>query len=267
MQVAAPTTSFQPAPLDLAEDTLYYLRVEAENILETIPALNNDVSFTTMIDCDGNLVHDPDELAGNDCNSNGILDTCDVVGGPFYLDSGPLSPIGFGSSQSITINNARLSDGDVTLDFTARGDFEQVTERITVLINGVNAGFILESGTLCPVVTPDTEQLVVPEATWDVAASSGTVLIQLVPSSGVNSGECGTTFIQCEVSYLSEAFSEDSNGDGTPDECSVACSEADITTQGAGPRARSMLRAGPRRHHRPCPISTSSSTRGRTETS
>jgi lysyl endopeptidase len=88
VQVSAPTTSYQPGPGVLAEDTTYYLRVEAENLLETVPALNSDLVFTTMIDCDGNLVHDPDELAGNDCNENGVLDACDIVGGPFYASSG-----------------------------------------------------------------------------------------------------------------------------------------------------------------------------------
>ena len=81
--------------------------------------------------------------------------------------------------------------------------------------------------------------MIVPASTWNnaISAGGGDAVIQMTASSAVNSSECGSgSYVSVDVSYPAPAYSEDTNGDDIPDECSVggACSIADVTTTGAG---------------------------------
>jgi len=235
--IAAPTSEYTPAQGELLDDVTYYLKVDAMNYLETRASLQGTISFTTIIDCNGNLINDPDELATNDCNGNLQPDDCDVVPAFVGAQSGQLSPIGFGANKSFIMNFVREATGDVTLDFTASGDFDATSEKVSVFINGVLEGQVLEIGTNCPSTIVDTDQLIVPMSNWNaaVASGAGTVTINMTPTSQVSASEClSGSYIQVAVSYDGAAYSADANMDQIPDECSVACGPADVTTTGAG---------------------------------
>jgi len=199
-----------------------------------------DIADGTFADCNGNGVPDVCDIASGfsqDCNGNGIPDSCDLSPTSFSVTSSTLSPIGFSDPQNYVVAGAPDAAGDVTLDFFAIGDFDATSERITVFVGGTNLGFIFEVANACP-QAEDTDQVVVPPATWNTAITSGggDVTIQMSPSSQVNSTECFSgTHIRVSVSYPATPASADDNTNGIPDECEgLACSPADITTQGAG---------------------------------
>ena len=203
---------------------------------------NNDgvLDSCQMVDCNNNGILDECDIASafeSDCNGNGQPDSCDLAPVAFAVTSPTLSPIGFADPHSYTVVGAPVAVTDVTLDFAAIGDFDAASERVTVFVGGTIVGFALEAASACSAVE-DTDQMIVPAATWNAAVASGAgdATIQMSPSSQVNSTECFSgTHIRVAVSYGTDPISADDNGNGTPDECeSLACSEADLTTQGAG---------------------------------
>jgi len=203
---------------------------------------NNDgvLDSCQMVDCNNNGILDECDIATGfdpDCNSNGQPDSCDLAPVAFSDSSPTLSPIGFADPQSYTVVGAPNAVTDVTLDFAAIGDFDATSERVTVFMDGAIVGFALEIAHACQ-ATEDTDQIIVPAAMWNTAIASGAgdVTIRMSPSSQVSSTECFSgTHIRVTVSYGTEPISTDTNGNGIPDECeSLACSPADITTQGAG---------------------------------
>jgi len=94
---------------------------------------------------------------------------------------------------------------------------------------------VYENGSLCA-SGGESEALIVPMAVWNnaIVSGAGDVLIQMLPSSAVNAGECTGTFIDLTVTYPAPAYSEDQGGNGVPDECEVGCGQGDVTTTGAG---------------------------------
>jgi|GEM_PF-1571039 len=190
-------------------------------------------------DCNGNGIPDECDLASGtsqDCNGNGIPDECDLLPQPFSASSGQLSPLGFDSPQSWTVSGANEAVGDVTLGLSAKGDLANANERVSVFVGQTLVGFAFETtGSLCPSV-PDTDQLVVPVATWNAARDvSGSVKIDLYPNSAVSPTQCvGGSYIEVSASFDAAPLSVDDNGDGTPDECTLVECIADLTTQGAG---------------------------------
>ena len=198
-----------------------------------------DLGGLCFDDCNNNGVDDLIDIANgdaDDCNANLIPDSCDVVPGNFFHDSGVLSPIGFLENRTYVITAAPQADSDVTLSFEASGDFSDADENLTVIVGGTAAGVILIAGADCPLI-PDTDQLLIPQATWntEIANGGGNVTIFLLAPSATSALECPTTWVRAVTQYTTAPFSQDLDQNGIPDECGVvACSEADITTTGAG---------------------------------
>ena len=193
-----------------------------------------DILYGISYDCDGDGI--PDEC-GDDCNLNGIADSCDLDpsdpdgnglvsedcnfdGVPdeclwtiahVILDSDELSPIGSGSPQSFVIADLHEVLEDVTLSFTAYADLSSAaTEWIDVSINGTDIGEIFrEDASDCPVV-PDEAELTVPMALFNSLIAGGQdALITMTASDDVNSNACDGQ------SYITVSFSCQALWDGT----------------------------------------------------
>jgi len=219
-----------------------------------------DIASAFADDCNGNGVPDDCDIASglaNDCNGNGVPDGCDIDQGlvpdcngngrPDHCDvsvpfaftdqSGPLSPVGFGTNQVHTVVDAPMALTDVTLSFAARADLSEANERIAVYLESTLVGFVFQSATDCPAGF-DQDELVVTASAWNTARSggSGDVDIRMTPSSTVGSAECLNSSVSLTVSCAGAMVSNDLNGNDIPDECEsgVPCSEADLTTLDAG---------------------------------
>ncbi len=174
-------------------------------------------------DCNGNGVQDICDIAGGtseDCNNNSRPDECDLLG--LNLSSTELSPIGGDTPQSFTIVAAPAAVSDVTLSFSASADLNNnISEWIDVDVNGVSVGSIFTTGAFdCPAV-PNTAQLVVPAAMFNAALTGADAVINMVPTTAVNSSECSPpSFITVSVQYL---MCLDCNDNGVPDDCEPDC--------------------------------------------
>jgi hypothetical protein len=179
----------------------------------------------TINDCNGNGIDDACDIASGfsqDCNGNGIPDECDIVGSPFAFVSGNLNELNTLNNPSVNVLGTPVADTDVTLTIESIGQFASPSNNVVVFVGGSPAGSVLVNASNCP-ATPDSEQLIVPAATWNAARNgSGDVNVQLLVlgASGFNCGVNG--FSRLSVNYLGAAFSQDCNGNGIPDECDIA---------------------------------------------
>jgi len=235
-------TSFAvPAGL-LAQETTYYWSVRAFNVFGQADATPGTGSFTTLVDCDGNEVDDLFEIAeglAEDCNNNGVLDSCDVTPDPFGETSPQLNPIGTNNHQTYTFVQPPSAGGDVTLSFRAEADINSPLENITVSLNGVEIGQVFEepSGTFFDCIELAEDELIVSAASWNSFASlnGGDVEVFMFASSSINAAACGgDNFIGVSASYETPAGSAplDLDGNGIVDSCEGGCSPADITDNG-----------------------------------
>jgi len=103
----------------------------------------------------------------------------------------------------------------VTLSFTAIADLSSDYEYVSVDINGTDVGTVFHVGQDCPGM-PDTDQLVVPAATYNDAVAGGDAVIHMVATPDVNPTMC-STFIIVAVQY--DGPGGDCNENGVPDEC------------------------------------------------
>lgn len=127
----------------------------------------DDIALYNCPDCDGSGTPDIEELTYHDA-------------------TGPLGDVGTGSPQSASIGSPPLAANDVTMSFTARGDFSALNEYLDVSINGTLLGRALEyGGGDCP-STPDRDQLIVPAAVFNAAVGGGPALLTLTATSAVN---------------------------------------------------------------------------------
>ena len=205
-----------------------------------------DVSAGTSTDCNSNGIPDECDISSGsseDCNTNGLPDECDIAGAtsedcntngiPDECDlsvaisdaSGQLTPLGGGYPQTHVMNAPRLAAGNVTLSFEAVGDLNFSSEYVDVYLNGVWVDEIYRYDGVtndCP-VEPDQDQSVLSAATYNAAAGTGTVTIEMVATTGVSPTQCSPyTWISVAVSYDALAASYDCNTNGIPDECDIA---------------------------------------------
>ena len=82
---------------------------------------------------------------GEDCNGNGILDACELIGTLTY-DSGALAPIDRLNHQSFTIDNPEIALGDVVMTVSARGDFSHWLEYVFLTFEGYVVGKFFFAG-------------------------------------------------------------------------------------------------------------------------
>ncbi len=194
-----------------------------------------DVALATSPDCNNNTVPDECEIpaesqapggpyfctefCGDDCNVNGLLDECEVVA-PLVYASGSLSPIGFGSPQSFTIESPPETRANVVLEFLAYANLGGLPDHISVDVNGVPVGTVFgETGSDCPEVQPDSARLYVPSATFNAAVAGGDAVIGMVASEEVAPAECDSpTYIVVEAALFVPSDA-DADGNGIVDEC------------------------------------------------
>lgn len=207
----------------LQEGITYYWTVAAINFGGTVVGNPASASFTTFRDCNTNSIDDAIDLANctgqpwcSDCNGNGTLDTCDLVG-HFSAASALLSPLG-GQDQIFTLSDPRDATGNVTLTFYAKGDLAFANETVTVYLNNTQVDVIYGGVFAC---FPDQmDQTIVPAATWNAIRAGGPVEIKMTPSAAVNPAACsGDNWIRVEVDYAAVPASADANGNQIPDEC------------------------------------------------
>ena len=229
------TLLFQSVQPDDAGAYMVVVDSGCESIISTAATLT-----VCGTDCNGNGLDDALDIGVTslDCNNNFIPDECDVVPQNFAKSSPQLAPLGFGITNSHIFANVPIAMNDIMLDFSARGDLSDPTERVTVFVGSLVVGFAFESfGTDCP-FDPDLDQIIVPANTWNSARdANGDVEVRMVANTGVNPNQCGFgTYIQVNASYTAQQGSLDENSNSIPDECEAvaACSEADVTTTGAG---------------------------------
>jgi len=202
-----------------------------------------DLADGVSLDCNANELPDECELAdgtSQDCNENSIPDECDLAFGPsedcngnevpdecetiveVIAHSAELSPIGDGVPQSFLVELPPEAALDVSVSFTARGDFASASELVTVRLNGVEIGDIFVAGaTDCP-VDPDQAEILLPPATFNDLVAGGDALFEMLPSAGVDPNPLAcTSSIQASLSYRA-TVAGDCNANGVPDECELA---------------------------------------------
>jgi subtilisin family serine protease len=223
------------SPVALEPGRTYYMTVTARNLVGSRPSTPALYTFTTGTDCNNNGIDDAAEIAAmtaEDCNGNGIPDTCDLAAGTFRYKSLEYTPIEAVAPQSIEIPNAPAALGPVTLTFTSLSDLSTQSENYDVNLGGPSIG-IAYNGSFsdCSAVV---DTLVVPAATWNAARLNGTVTINVVPSLGVSATICQTaSWVNVEVTYTADSFSEDADQNNVPDECVTSCVCGDSNCDGA----------------------------------
>ncbi len=190
-----------------------------------------DIADGTSGDCNGNNMPDECDIAGlssDDCNSNGTPDECEVAW-LFNADSGQLNGIGGTTPQSFTVNGEDAI-GDVTLSFTAVGDFAAAWELVNVNLNGASIGQAFVAGSACVEID---DAIVVPMSVWNaaVAENGGEMLIDMIATGGVDGGACGGTWIQVAVDHTGRG-DNDVNENGVPDDCEGTPCPADLDGSG-----------------------------------
>ena len=177
-----------------------------------------DIYMGISQDCNNNGIPDECDIASgesDDCNGNGIPDDCDVVA-PFIASSGQLSPIGGDTPQSFTIKSPPPVLSDVRLSFTVFSDLNAPNEHILVDVNGIPLGVVFEFGaSTCP-IDPDVDELIVSS---DVFDQLDDFTITMVGSPQVNDESCsGESYIEVSIEYLTWS-PDDMDANGVPDVC------------------------------------------------
>src|SRR5262249_30172254 len=132
-----------------------------------------DVVFGGKPDCNTNRL--PDE-----CESSGILSIVSNVLSPFHGEA-PASP------QTFVILDAFLAVRHVTIDLLYHGDFDSPGETFTLKLNNVLVATSTPTGGSGSCTSTGNEHLVIPRGTWNAALISGgpNMTIVATPATGV----------------------------------------------------------------------------------
>ena len=196
----------------------------------------------TRPDCDSNDVNDYTELAGHDCNANGIHDCTDTLAGTVedcnangladscekqlqvLASSGQVGPIGALTPRVFTVSSAveALEPDAVTIRIRARGDFSGGLEYIRVRIGSTLDRNALGGTVDCGAGTPWQEFTMSATAFNQSFEPDGSLRVRLDPSTAVDSNLCPEgTWVEVQLSYLG-ARSTDCNLNGVMDTCEIA---------------------------------------------
>ena len=201
----------------------------------------NSIALTRP-DCDSNDVNDYTELAGHDCNANGIHDCTDTLAGTVedcnangladscekqlqvLASSGQVGPIGALTPRVFTVSSAveALEPDAVTIRIRARGDFSGGLEYIRVRIGSTFDRNALGGTVDCGAGTPWQEFTMSATAFNQSFEPDGSLRVRLDPSTAVDSNLCPEgTWVEVQLSYLG-ARSTDCNLNGVMDTCEIA---------------------------------------------
>ncbi|TVQ63907.1 MAG: hypothetical protein EA378_00500 [Phycisphaerales bacterium] len=175
-----------------------------------------------IVDCNNNGIDDACDIASGfsqDCNGNGIPDECDVLGQIYSEQTGNLGELGGANSPTVTFDETPEAGSTVTLTLEARGQFAAAGNSVLVLIDNTPVGSLLVNGANCPAV-PDLETLPVDASIWNSARdSNGDVSVVLLVQGASGFACLSDGFSRLSVAYTATPFSQDTNGNGIPDEC------------------------------------------------
>lgn len=202
-----------------------------------VSANDYHVLFALRRDCDADGINDPFELATSDCNANathdcwdaeqdlledcngnGLGDTCEKRL-TVNLDSGPLSPFGFGHPRTFEIPNASACLEPFWLNIEASGDFDAYLEFARVRI-GDRTWDLFQWGSLCWMNSANFE--LTPDLFNAGIGADGTWRCELTTSSSVDAFACSQgSSVRIFGTYTGAAPS-DCDGNGRLDGCQIA---------------------------------------------
>jgi hypothetical protein len=203
---------------------------------QSADADGNGVPDGCQVDCNGNGIPDDLEIVQGDapdCDDNGIPDECgdgSVVG-----DTGDMGPVGAAQDSTGTLVGQTPSSTLVQVRVQVRGDLGDISEFLSLLLNGVAIGgdlFKLD-GSECP-PSPNVTTVVIPPSQWDTvlaaASVSGTVQVRLASSATVSAPDCSSGSSRVTVTYSGTGY--DCDGDGQPDTCQLDAGVGDCDDNG-----------------------------------
>ncbi|TVQ63908.1 MAG: hypothetical protein EA378_00505 [Phycisphaerales bacterium] len=188
-------------------------------------------------DCTGSGLDDTYEIQTGieqDCNNNGVPDSCDLVGQHVFVQSPRYEPLDRNHPRQLYIGNITKADTNIVIHVEGRGDIGGLGERIAVRYNGFFLGWLFgEIGDAVDCnLTFDTDTLVISKSVFNAIFPGGDLTLDLIPSNEIVPDFCSRqSYFQVTVEFTQQPVSTDSTGDGVPDDCAPveACSVADLT--------------------------------------
>jgi hypothetical protein len=186
-------------------------------------------------DCDSNGIHDTCDVAfgvAADCNENAVPDTCEADRTvEFWSDY--MTPFGLGDEATVVIERTLLADGDVLVTVATTYGTAPNQAPLVIDVNGTMVGELFPYGGGCG---SSLGELVIPRDTFNGLIVPGEVtVITLQVSGDVEAEPCPwPTFIEAAVSYTVFG-TNDRNHNGLVDDCEPPC-DADITGPTPGER-------------------------------
>jgi hypothetical protein len=214
----------------------------------TAIAHGSNFALAIQMDCDANGAPDSVQTVANpliDLNHNYQLDSCEIQQGyeedcnknqiidsaepnyyaPVTLNSGHLSPIGYGNNQTWNIQTPALAISDPVLHLSMKGDLSLTMEYVTVYMNQRFMGVYFKyPSSDCLAVS---QEISIPLEIFNSLIQSGAVgtsdlAIEIIPSVAVDPNLClNGTWVEATLSYTS-ALTKDCNANGLLDSCEVA---------------------------------------------
>lgn len=168
---------------------------------------------------DGWYVDDLEVYHCEDCDANS---TADIDQFRFASATDYAGNIGVGVSQFFFIPAPPVAEGDVVMQVQARGDFSSPAEFLTVLINAVPVGIVMESDAGDCAGTPESEIIAIAASEFNAAIAGGDAIIEFIATDDVNpalnAGACrGSSYLAMSLEY--DLAVDDCDTDGNLDIC------------------------------------------------
>lgn len=192
-------------------------------------------------DCNLNLIPDVCEIASgavNDCDGNEVPDNCastEYISAP--QTSGLLTG---GQLTTFTYQQIPPAADSVTLRVEAIGDLDALAEYVDVFVNGNYLESLFTNNSDSCGDQPESRSVQISAEAFNTALATGSIQVELLPSSAVDASGCPTTSVTAYLTYFAETTvdcdlngipdlcdlltnaAEDCNGNGVPDSCEIA---------------------------------------------
>jgi hypothetical protein len=186
------------------------------------PELNGDndmILDACELDCNENLIADRDEISllqAIDCDSNGVLDSCEAGGVLRKVQTLIPSP---DNDAPITVQDLPPSMGDVRILVSARGDLGGGGESLTLAIGGGAPHELLFPAADCGLYF--TTPIVIDATEFNALTRNGTLEMQLGASKAVDPAQCAENFARIQIDYIAAELS-DCDANGVADRCELS---------------------------------------------
>jgi len=174
------------------------------------------------VDCDGDGLDDTVEMDSDptlDCNRNWILDACELTQ---RFVSRTTLPFGSASSHSLTIDAPPTAVGAVRIEALVRADLAGPSRFVTVRVDGnVVASVFVLTGQGCD-AGEQSAVVELPAASFNAAASDGSVTVSLTPSGAVSPSSCEQTWASLRIQYPVDPARPDCDSNGRWDACDIS---------------------------------------------